>query len=124
MNRLFKRNDTGGKEGETSPVVGLMRRLSNRSTSSQRSPILQHSPLQQSPLQQLTPVLQQQDQSKKRDKDTPLSAKPKFSPTNHSTKRSGVTAALTQNLPTSGCKSVALISRNVLKVVNDCCMGT
>ena len=91
MNRLFKRNDTGGKEGETSPVVGLMRRLSNRSTSSQRSPILQHS--QHSPLQQLTPILQQQDQSKKRDKDTPLSAKPKFSPTNHSTKRSGVTAA-------------------------------
>ena len=31
---------------------------------------------------------------------------------------------LTENLPTSGCKSVALISRNVLKVVNDCCMGT
>ena len=30
----------------------------------------------------------------------------------------------TENLPTSGCKSVALISRNVLKVVNDCCMGT
>ena len=31
---------------------------------------------------------------------------------------------LTENLPSSGCKSVALISRNVLKVVNDCCMGT
>ena len=28
-----------------------------------------------------------------------------------------------ENLPTSGCKSVALISRNVLKVVNDCCMA-
>ena len=31
---------------------------------------------------------------------------------------------LMENLPTSGCKSVALISRNVLKVVNNCCMDT